>query len=259
MPDRHSRYRFKEVLQDEKNSPFHKYQDLVIGKRSLGALVRHELNMLLLSSLPGMLGLGLRKIFFPSMFGAVGKNVIFGHHLSLRMPHRIFIGANTMVDDFVFLSFRGEKDQGLRIGENVLLGRFTQLKVRGGDLELGNDVNIGPYCHFGTVSKLTVGEHSLFGANCYIGGVRHGFSDSSKPIVEQELTSRGPTEIGSDVWLGAQVIVNEGIRIGDGAIIGANAVVTKDVPAYSISAGVPARVIGQRGEQETPEGTCSDL
>ncbi|MCI5147658.1 MAG: hypothetical protein D3923_19500, partial [Candidatus Electrothrix sp. AR3] len=111
MTDQHRKYRFQGVLQDQKKSALQKYQDIVIGQRSLVALIRHEVSILLLGSLPGMLGLGLRKLLYPAMFGSVGTNVIFGHHLTLRSPHRIFLGDNTLIDDHVFLSFRGEEHQ----------------------------------------------------------------------------------------------------------------------------------------------------
>ena len=246
MNDRHRQYRFQETVQDQKTSALQKYQDIIIGQRSLTVLLRHELSMLLLGSLPGMAGLGLRKIFFPAMFGEVGKNVVFGHHITLRSRHKISIGNNSMIDDHVLLSFRGEEDQKIQIGNNVLVGRFSQIKARGGAIHLADNISIGPFCHFGTTSNLTVGEYALFGANCFIGGIQHGYSDTSRPIVEQPLTNRGGVHIGRDVWLGAHSVVNDGVEIGEGAIVGANAVVTKNIPPFTIAAGVPAKIIGQR-------------
>jgi acetyltransferase-like isoleucine patch superfamily enzyme len=248
MSDRHSRHRFHEIFDDPHRSALQKYQDTVIGGRSLSALLRHELLTLLLGPLPGLLGLGLRRMFYPALFGRVGRKPVFGHHLTLRGAQHIFIGDNTMLDDHVFLSFRGEADQHLRIGSNVLIARFSQIKVRSGILELADNISIGPFCHLGTSSALTVGGHSLFGANCFIGGIRHGFSDPDRPIAEQPLVDRGGVAIGRDVWIGAHAVVNDGVRIGDGAVIGANAVVTKDVPPFAIAAGVPAKIIGARGE-----------
>ncbi len=250
MTDQHRKYRFHEVIGDKNTSPLRKYQDLVIGKRAFGALIRYELSMLLLAPLPGVVGLGLRRLIFPALFGAVGKNVIFGHHLNLRSPHRIFIGANTVLDDYTFLSFRGTAEQSILIGSNVLIGRYSQLKLRNGEMELGDNVNIGSFCHLGTVSRLRVGDHSMFGTNCFIGGVRHDFSDPNKPIVEQRLHTGQGVDIGHDVWLGAHVVVIDGVTIGDGAVIGANAVVNRDVPPYTIAAGVPAKIIGQRDREK---------
>ncbi|MCW5200461.1 acyltransferase [Desulfobulbus sp. F4] len=153
-----------------------------------------------------------------------------------------------MLDDYVFLSFRGENEQSIQIGSNVLIARFSQIKVRSGQLSLADNISIGPFCYLGTVSTLTVGEHSLFGANCFIGGIQHGFSDPSTPIAAQPLVDRGGVSIGRDVWVGAHAVINDGVQIGDGAIVGSNAVVTKNVPPLAIVAGVPAKVIGRRGE-----------
>jgi acetyltransferase-like isoleucine patch superfamily enzyme len=247
MTDQHRQYRFNEVIRDPKRSPLRKYQDTVLGQRSMSALIRHELLVLLFGALPGMLGLGLRRLFYPAMFGAAGKNTVFGHHITLRGSHRIFFGDNTMVDDYVLLSFRGEEEQEIRIGSNVLIARFSQIKARGGDLRIADHVSIGSFSYLGSTSTLSVGEHTLCGGNCYIGGIRHGFADRNIPIAQQPLVDRGGVSIGRDVWIGAHAVINDGVRIGDGAVIGSNAVVTRDVPDFAIAAGVPARVIGQRG------------
>jgi acetyltransferase-like isoleucine patch superfamily enzyme len=243
----HQKYRFHEVMQDQRKSALQKYQDTVIGQRGLLPLLRYELLSLLLGPLPGMLGLGLRRLFYPALFGAAGRNPVFGHHLALRSPHRIFLGDNVMLDDYVFLSFRGEAEQSIRLGSNVLIGRYSQVRARGGEIQLADNVSIGAFCYLGTASKLIVGEHSLFGGNCFIGGIQHGFSDPGRPIAEQPLVDRGGIVIGRDVWICAQAVINDGVRIGDGAVVGSNAVVTKDIPPFAVAVGVPAKVIGQRG------------
>ncbi len=243
----HQQYRFSEVMQDQRKSALQKYQDTVVGQRGLRPLLRYELLNLLLGPLPGLLGLGLRRIFYPALFGAVGRNPVFGHHLALRGPHRIFLGDNVMLDEHVFLSFRGEAEQSIRLGSNVLIGRYSQVRARGGSISLADSVSVGAFCYLGTASQLIVGEHCLFGGGCFVGGIQHGFSDPAKPIAEQPLVDRGGIVIGRDVWIGAHAVVNDGVRIGDGAVIGANAVVTKDVPPFAIAAGIPAKVIGTRG------------
>ncbi|WP_417908598.1 acyltransferase [Candidatus Electronema sp. PJ] len=247
MSDQPSQYRFHAVIDDQGRSALEKYQDTVIGQRNLAALLRYELFTLLFGPLPGLLGYGLRRLFYPALFGQVGKKPVFGHHLTLRGGHRIFIGDQVVLDDHVFLSFRGDENQSLRIGNKVLIGRFSQLKVRGGEMELADNISSGPFCHFGTASHLSVGEYAMFGGNCFIGANQHSFKDSNLPIAEQGLSRRGGVVIGRDVWIGAHAIVHDGVQIGDGAVIGSNAVVTKDVPPLAIAAGVPAKIIGTRG------------
>lgn len=80
---------------------------------------------------------------------------------------------------------------------------------------------------------------------CYLVDVDHGFGDDSVPIWQQRLLA-APIQVGNDVWIGAQSVILRGVTIGDGAIIGANSVVTKDIPAYSVAVGSPAKVIRLR-------------
>lgn len=233
-------------MQDSSRTALQKYQDTVIGNRRFISLLRYEIITLLFGELPGVAGLGLRRLTYPSLFGAVGKNPVFGNHISLRGARRIYMGDDVMLDDHAFLSVRCQAEQALHIGNNVIVGRYCQLKVRGGKMHLGSDISIGPYSYLGTTTTLTVGDHCLVGTNSFIGGIQHSFSDPDTPIQEQELSDRGGVHLGKDVWIGAHVVINDGVTIGDGAVVGANAVVTKDVPPFTIVAGVPATVIGQR-------------
>ncbi len=244
--DKYSEYRFDTIIEDPRRSFLRKYQDLVVGNRRFGFLLYFELCTLIANPLQGAAGLALRKLMFPPLFGATGRKAIFGHHVSLRSPKNIFVGANTVIDDFATLSFRGGNDQYIRLGNNVLVGRLSMLKTRGGSIEVEDHVHIGPNCHLGSAGVLKVGQYSLIGSNCFIGGLQHGYEDSDKPIVKQALKSRGGVTIGRDVWLGAGVTVLDGANIGDGAIVGAGSVVTKDIPAYTIAVGSPARAVRRR-------------
>jgi acetyltransferase-like isoleucine patch superfamily enzyme len=76
-----------------------------------------------------------------------------------------------------------------------------------------------------------------------VSDANHRFDDPEKPVPWQGFSSKGPTRLGANVWCGANVVVTSGVTIGDRSVIGANSVVTTDIPPYSIAAGVPARVI----------------
>ena len=78
----------------------------------------------------------------------------------------------------------------------------------------------------------------------------HTFDSIDVPMMDQGDTAERPVTIGNDVWLGRRVIIMPGVNIGDGCVIGAGAVVTKDIPAYSVAAGVPAKVIKSRLKDE---------
>lgn len=239
-------HRFSNIIDDPNRSALQTYQDLQIGNRSWLSLLYYEFCITLIAPLQGIIGLGLRKILFPRLFKYSGAKVIFGHHIGLRNPGRIRIGKQAVIDDYVQISARGTADEGIEIGERVLVGQNVRLRTREGNISIGDESNIGPDCHIGTSSNITIGKHCLFGGRCYIGGLQHGFEDTDTPITEQKMVSRGGVQMGDDVWLGAHVIVNDGVKIGNGAIIGAGSVVTNDIPAYAIALGIPAKVIRKR-------------
>lgn len=91
--------------------------------------------------------------------------------------------------------------------------------------------------------EITIGDHTMFANHCFIGDALHRYDDPELPITWQGFTSKGPVRIGSNVWLGKGVVVTSGVEIGDRAVIGANSVVTRDIPAATIAAGVPAKPI----------------
>jgi acetyltransferase-like isoleucine patch superfamily enzyme len=88
-----------------------------------------------------------------------------------------------------------------------------------------------------------IGEHCMFANGCFITDGNHRFDDPSRPVPWQGFTSKGPTRIGANVWCGANVVITSGVTIGERCVIGANSVVTTDLPAFSIAAGAPARVL----------------
>ncbi|GJL81676.1 MAG: hypothetical protein DHS20C01_13100 [marine bacterium B5-7] len=244
--DKYDAYRFDTIIEDKKRSFLRKYQDLVVGNRHLGYLLYFEFCMLFINPLQGALGLALRKMLFPGLFAKSGRGVVIGHHVGLRAPGNIDIGDNVVIDDFTNLSFRGTENHHIRIGNNVLIGRMSMIKTRAGSIDIQDHVHIGPNCHLGTAESLVIGEYTLIGFNCSIGGLLHGSKRTDIPMVKQPLETRGGVSIGRDVWLGAAVTVIDGTNIGDGAIVGAGSVVTRDIPPYAIAVGIPARVVRYR-------------
>jgi acetyltransferase-like isoleucine patch superfamily enzyme len=231
------------VVSDRERSSWRKYQDLVIGDRRLVPLLAYELLTASLAYAPGAAGLWLRSRLYRLLLGSLGRGALIGRSVSLRHPARIAIGADSVVDDYAALHAQGG---AIAIGRRVLVGRGSVLKTRGGQIDVEDDADIGHYCHIGTAQRIRLGRHVLVGAFCCIGGGQHEFSDPETPIAEQGQRPRGGVEIEDDVWLGAKAVVLDGVTIGRGSIIGAGAVVTRDVPAGAIACGVPARVTGRR-------------
>lgn len=237
--------RAQDQLSDRRQSAREKYASLVVGRPGWGALLKHEFVSLFAQSVPGALGFALRKVLYPSLLGACGRNVIFGQNVVLRHPHKIRLGDNVVIDDNCLVDAKGESNQGITIGNGVFIGRNTILSCKDGDITIDEGANIGFNCEIFSASQVSIGRDTLLAAYCYLIGGDHDFSDPSQPIIAQGRRSAG-VSLGAGAWLGAGAKILDGVTIGDGAIIGAASVVRSAVPAGAIAAGIPARVIGMR-------------
>jgi acetyltransferase-like isoleucine patch superfamily enzyme len=237
-------------LHDPGRSAFAKYQDLVVGSRDPLRLVLHELVVLTTSWVPGALGLLLRKLAYPLLLGAVGRNVTFGHGVVLRHPAKVRLGDDVVVDDLVVLDAKGTSNRGIVVGNGGFLGRGTILSCKNGDITLGDHVNIGFHSEIFSGSEVTVGRYGLFAAYTYLVGGGHAFEGRGTPVIEQARESKG-IHLGDNVWLGAGALVMDGVRIGDDVVVGAGAVVTADLPPGSVAVGVPAKVVRTREASAT--------
>ena len=129
----------------------------------------------------------------------------------------------------------------VRCGKNVNIERDAKFSPR---TEIGNNSGIGVNAHL--YGKVIIGDNVMMAPNCTIYVRNHRFDSIEVPMCCQGSTEEEPVIIGSDVWIGGHVIILPGVHIGDGAVIGAGSVVTKNVAEYSIVGGNPARVIGNR-------------
>ena len=226
-------------------SPMRKYLSLVIGRGSWLSLLKYEVIVLLCSTVPGALGLALRKVLYPRLLRKCGRNVVFGANIVLRHPKKIVIGDNVVVDDNCLLDAKGDSNAGIVIGSGVFIGRNSILHCKNGDIIVGDDVNIGFNCDIASSNRVEIGRKTLIAAYSYIVGGGHDFSKSDASVMEQQRIARGIV-IGADAWIGAGVIVQDGCTIGEGTIVGTGAVVNQDLPAKVIAVGLPARVLRSR-------------
>jgi acetyltransferase-like isoleucine patch superfamily enzyme len=113
----------------------------------------------------------------------------------------------------------------------------------------------GPYCHFGEGcyigQNVTLGKYVMCGPEVVIAMGDHNFKSPGVPIIFSGQSKIQKTVIGDDVWIGYRALIKPGVNIGNGSIIGMGAVVTKDVPAYSIVGGTPAKLLGCRFDSES--------
>jgi hypothetical protein len=133
----------------------------------------------------------------------------------------------------------------LVLGRWVHLGANTALRCHEGTLTLGDksvlarDVSINCYL------DVEIGDSALIADGVYISDFDHNFADVTRPIKDQGI-AKSRVRIDRDVWLGTKVTVCRGVLIGQGAVVGANAVVTRDLPPYAVAVGAPARVMKDR-------------
>lgn len=223
-----------------------KYSALIVGEPGWAALISYEIVVLMSQSVPGALGLALRKALYPFLLGSCGRNVVFGQNVVLRHPHKIRIGDNVVVDDNCLIDAKGTTNDGISIGNGVFIGRNTILSCKNGNIELAEGANIGFNCEIFSASQVRIGARALIAAYCYLIGGDHDFSDPLRPVLEQPRRSAGIT-VGEGAWLGAGAKILDGVEIGSHAIVGAGAVVRESVPPQATAVGVPARIVGRRG------------
>lgn len=165
----------------------------------------------------------------PSMFNGGG---IIMPHIQVIGGKYITIGCKTYIGKESILSARDKN------GKQV----FTPY------ISIGNGCGFGEYTHITAINKIIIGDGVLLGNFVIITDNAHGGGDlfenqMSLPPLERPLFSKGPVIIKNNVWIGDKATILPGVTIGEGAIVGANSVVTKDVPARAIIAGSPAKII----------------
>lgn len=133
----------------------------------------------------------------------------------------------------------------IQIGPGCELGLGTELNPWGGHIHIGRRVFFGPYVVIYGQGGVEVGDDSLVSMHCCILSSNHSIPSRDK-VIRDEPNILLPTKIGRDCWLGAGAKILGGVHIGDGCIVGAGAVVTQNLPPYSIAVGVPAKVVGCR-------------
>jgi acetyltransferase-like isoleucine patch superfamily enzyme len=145
---------------------------------------------------------------------------LYGNVLDALREGRLEIGPHALLEPGVWLT--APAPARIRIGG----GTFLNLGVMVAAVEL-----------------VEIGEHCMFANGCFVTDGNHRFDDPVKPVPWQGFTTRGPTRVGDNVWCGANVVITSGVTVGERCVIGANSVVTEDLPPFSIAAGAPARVL----------------
>ena len=152
--------------------------------------------------------------------GAFARWPLHGNVLDALREGRLEVGPEVLLEPGVWIT--APDDARVRIGA----GSFLNLGVMVAAQEL-----------------VEIGQHCMLANGCFVSDANHRHDDPQKPITWQGFESKGPTRIGDNCWLGANVVVTSGVTIGERSVIGANSVVTRDVEPFTVAAGIPARAI----------------
>jgi acetyltransferase-like isoleucine patch superfamily enzyme len=156
-------------------------------------------------------------------------------------------------DGFLFLGRRLELEIGrgaeVRFGRYVWIGDGSKIRCHEGLVEIGEKTVMGQECTISAYRHVRIGEQCVIADRAMFIDFDHGVVEVERPIRLQGIYKRD-VEVGSNVWIGYGACILRGVRVGDNAVVGTNSVVTKDVPANAVVAGIPARVVRMR---EAPE------
>jgi acetyltransferase-like isoleucine patch superfamily enzyme len=136
------------------------------------------------------------------------------------------------------------RDGRLEVGEGVLLEPNVWITAPDrARVRIGAGTFLNQGVMVAAQELVEIGEHCMLANGCFVSDASHRFDDPHKPVPWQGFTSKGPTRIGANCWLGAHVVVTSGVSIGERCVVGAGSVVTHDIEPLSIAAGAPARVL----------------
>jgi acetyltransferase-like isoleucine patch superfamily enzyme len=145
---------------------------------------------------------------------------LHGNVLEALREGRLEVGAGTLFEPDVWITAPGEAR--VRIGAGTFLNLGVMIAAE---------------------KLVEIGAHCMLANGCFVSDSSHRYEDPQRPITWQGFHSKGPTAIGDNCWLGANVVVTSGVTIGERCVIGANSVVTRDIEPFSLAVGAPARVL----------------
>lgn len=218
-----------------------RYAALVLAKPSLPRLLRYELLTTLLGPIPGAVGIALRKTFWPFLFPAIGRGVIFGAGVVIRHPERIRIGDGVMIDDGAVIDGRGAGDDGVVLGDRVIVNRGAQIQAKVGGISIGAETNVGSGVRIISQGPIRIAEQVSIAGGCCIAGGRYVVERTGDEADDKRRFTGGTISIGKKARLGMNALVQDGVTIGEGAIVAPASVVMTDVAAQTVVSGFPAR------------------
>ena len=223
-----------------------RYRSRVTGERSWVRYLWQGTVLTLLSDLPTVLASVARAKAYRTVLGGIGKSCFIERNVRLLVPRRIYLGNRVMIGERCFLDANTPQGR-IVLQDDVWLSQGCYIVVGHGEVIVNDLSYIGHRCLLYGTGGIQIGREVLLANDVQLICGNHTFSRRDLPIRAQPPIER-PIVIEDDVWLGASVIVLGGVTVGKGSVVGAGAVVTHSIPPYSIARGVPAKVVGTRGE-----------
>jgi len=253
MPDNEERSYTTASIGGGTGQNMRRYITRVTGDRSWRRWVWQGTILTLLGGFPTVFGSVLRARAYRSVLGGLGKGCFIERGVRWQVPRRVFLGQRVLIGENCFVDAHSLTGR-VELRDDVWLSRDCYLIAgRGAEILVEDRVYIGHRCLFYGHGGIHVGQDALLANDVQLICGNHTFARRDIPIRAQPTEER-PIVVEDDVWLGASAIVLGGVTVGQGAVVAAGAVVTRDLPPYSIARGVPAQVVGMRGEDATPAG-----
>jgi acetyltransferase-like isoleucine patch superfamily enzyme len=167
----------------------------------------------------------------------------------IESPRRVSVGAGARIDHGAVIRGNTQDSRGVSIGAGASIKDYAVINANQGHVSVGERGWIGPYCLIYGNGGVEIGADVLIAAHTSVNTVSHVADRTDVPMNDQGIRC-DPVVIEDDVWIGLNCTILQGVVIGRGSIVGAGAVVTRDLPPGSIAVGVPARVVGQRGHSD---------
>lgn len=178
-------------------------------------------------------------------FGSIHPTTVLEYPLEVSNPRRIQVGSGT------------------RISWGCKLLARTECRDRKmyPEILIGDDCYLGNYVHLAATQRIAIGRGVLLADGIHLSDTLHDYTNGGCPIMQNERTHSGELHIGDDSWIGENVTIAGDIRIGRHCVVGANAVVDRNLPDFSVAVGMPARVIkrynfsSEQWEATNPDGS----
>ncbi len=217
-----------------------RYKHTVIGDRNWLTLALYECNEFFIQPVRGTIGRRLRAITLPFFLNGLGRNTNIGANTAMRRPGLITLGSAVILAEDITLNVKDD-GQAIVLADQVEVGRETVFSCIGGRLSVGRGTKIGRQCRLGSKQGLTIGADCLIGDRTYIVGASHAHTRTDIPIIDQEITCKGPSRIGDHVEIGNNVTLLDGVQIGNHVRIAPGSLVNQNIDNGVHVAGVPAR------------------